>query len=116
MKSDTAPEEECYAVFVGKDGEDCDLEYAAIVFEVGKSYRVTSGIMYRWNTVIELDGVEGEWNSRLFTVDLSGVPLRKEFGFPQPRSAGRVRRNRIVLMVGIFLLLAAVLLWIWAGW
>jgi len=112
MKTGPAPTEECYAVFVGDGGEDYEREQASGVFEKGKSYRVKSRIMYRWSTVLELDGVDGEWDPRLFKGDLRNAPLRKELGFPllgrrTPSPQPRISAIATGFLVTVFLL------WIW---
>ncbi|MBX3739941.1 MAG: hypothetical protein KF712_03040 [Akkermansiaceae bacterium] len=111
MKDDQASTEECHAVFVGEGGEDYEREHAMGVFEKGRTYRVTGKVLYRWCTLLEIDGVAGEWNPRLFKVDLSRVPQRKEFGYP-PLIRVTDRRGSWV-MLGIVVFLLALLLWGW---
>jgi hypothetical protein len=112
MTTDLAPIEESYAVFVGDGGEDYEREQASGVFEKGKSYRVKSRIMYRWSTMLELDGVDGEWDPRLFKGDLSHAPLRKELGFPQMERRTPSPQLWIAAIATGFLV-TAFLLWIW---
>jgi hypothetical protein len=79
------------AVFLGEHGEDDEISQAMTLFEKGKAYRVTSKVVYRWCTLLEIDGIPGEWNPGLFRVNLVHVPTRKEFGYR------RSTRRRILL-------------------
>lgn len=68
------PVEPGHAIFHGNGGYDSDMERAAGVFTVGKTYKVIGGSMSQSSSRLVLEGVEGEWNSALFHVDIFACP------------------------------------------
>jgi hypothetical protein len=63
------------AKFHGNGGYRTERERASRIFEPGRVYRVTGGTMGRSHSELEIEGVDGLWNSALFDVNLAECPL-----------------------------------------
>ena len=53
-------------IFLNKNGYDYQLEEAREKFVVGKLYTVVGGNIFRNDSVVEFEEVEGEWNTVMF--------------------------------------------------
>lgn len=56
--------------FTGVGGYENEQKAALKVFKVGQEYEVVGGRMGGSHTSIRLKGIEGNWNSTLFDVDI----------------------------------------------
>jgi len=56
-----------HAVYHGKGGYEGQRDQANKVFKVGVGYEIKSGVCGRCSTDLEFEGVEGKWNSVLFS-------------------------------------------------
>jgi hypothetical protein len=65
----------CYAIFHGDGGYPDERERAKKVFRVGGQYRIVGGTMGQSSTCIEIEGVDGRWNSVLFHYDETIAPI-----------------------------------------
>lgn len=66
-------------IYLGEGGYPHDREASSKVFEVGKEYLVTGGSMGRESTRYEIEGVDGSWNSALFSGDPFQAPVRYDY-------------------------------------
>jgi len=65
----------CYAIFHGDGGYPDERKRAKEVFRVGGQYKITGGTMGQTSTRLEIEGVDGSWNSVLFHYDETIAPV-----------------------------------------
>jgi hypothetical protein len=66
-----------YAIFHGLGGYECERKQAKATLEVGKAYKVIGGTEHSCVTYIELEGIEGDWNTALFDCDRKTLPFTR---------------------------------------
>jgi hypothetical protein len=65
----------CWAIFHGRGGYDLERERALKTFRIGGNYRIIGGAIGLSITRLEIEGIEGSWNSVFFSYDSSIAPL-----------------------------------------
>ena len=66
-----------HVVFRDRGGYPCERKKASEILEVGRSYKVTGGVEHSCVTYINLEGVEGSWNTALFDCDRETLPFTR---------------------------------------
>lgn len=74
-----------FAVFHGNGGYDAERSRAIKFFTVGEGYKVTGGQVGQSHTYINIEGIDGKWNSCLFFGDMLTWPIESLIKYkPQP--------------------------------
>jgi len=69
----------CYAIFHGESGYPFQREEALQVFVPGKQYKIIGGEIGSSFTYLEIEGVEGQWNSVMFHYDEELLPVSNPY-------------------------------------
>ena len=56
-----------YALFRGKGGSEAEQKEASKIFKEDVGYEIKEGVCGRYSTDLEFEGIEGKWNSVLFS-------------------------------------------------
>jgi hypothetical protein len=59
----------CWATFTGQNGYDYQREVAKQKLTIGHKYKVSGSKMGRYHTNLQLEGVDGSFNSVMFLIE-----------------------------------------------